>query len=60
MGATKKRGEKKLSLEEFLPIFAQVRQKRVKIMQFSKKHILNFARSKSRKIKAVLRISWNV
>ncbi|KAL7024992.1 hypothetical protein ACKWTF_013296 [Chironomus riparius] len=25
MGATKKRGEKKLSVEEFLPIFAQVR-----------------------------------
>ena len=24
MGATKKRGEKKLSLEEFLPIFSQV------------------------------------
>lgn len=26
MGATKKRGEKKLTVEEFLPIFGQVRQ----------------------------------
>jgi hypothetical protein len=28
MGATKKRGEKKLTVEEFLPIFAQVSRRR--------------------------------